>query len=56
MQSLSGHTQIFINRVQLISGQPELVGSEAAEYLWVTKHEMEEYLGEATGVYMQYVI
>ena len=48
--------QVFINRVQLICGQPSIVKSEAAEHLWVTKHEIGEYLGDAMGVYLKHVI
>lgn len=48
--------QVFINRVQLICGQPTIVKSEAAEHLWVTKHEIGEYLGDAMGVYLKHVI
>lgn len=48
--------QVFINRVQLICGQPTIVKSEAAEHLWVTKHEIGEYLGDAMGVYLKNVI
>lgn len=48
--------QVFINRVQLICGQPTIVKSEAADHLWVTKHEIGEYLGDAMGVYLQHLI
>ena len=48
--------QVFINRVQLIRGEPAIVKSEAAEHLWVTKDEIGEYLGDAMGVYLKHVI
>lgn len=48
--------QVFINRVQLICGQPTVVKRQAAEHLWVTKHEIGEYLGESMGVYMKHLI
>ena len=48
--------QIFINKVQLICGQPKLMANKAAEHLWVTKHEIREYLGDEMGVYLNHVI
>ncbi|CAM9826114.1 unnamed protein product [Ascophyllum nodosum] len=48
--------KIFINKVQLICGQPKLMANKAAEHLWVTKHEIREYLGDEMGVYLNHVI
>ncbi|CAM9118530.1 unnamed protein product [Hapterophycus canaliculatus] len=48
--------KVFINRVQLISGRPTIVKSEAAEHLWVTKDEIGEYLGDDMGVYLKHLI
>ncbi|CBJ28077.1 mitochondrial ribosomal protein L46 isoform 2 [Ectocarpus siliculosus] len=48
--------KVFINRVQLICGQPTVVKRQAAEHLWVTKHEIGEYLGESMGVYLKHLI
>eukprot|EP00904_Undaria_pinnatifida_P002078 jgi/Undpi1/11871/HiC_scaffold_4.g01570.m1 len=48
--------KVFINRAQLIAGQPTLVESEAAEHLWVTKNEVGEYLGDAMGTYLKHLI
>lgn len=48
--------QVFINRAQLIKGTPAMVENEVAEYLWVTKHEIGEYLGDSLGVYLRYML
>ncbi|CAM9728837.1 unnamed protein product, partial [Choristocarpus tenellus] len=47
--------KVFFNRVQLITGKPDL-RKTSTQFLWVTKHEIGEYLGSDAGTYFSHMI